>query len=253
MRSLKGKNAFVTGTSQGIGYSVAKRLIEAGCNICMHYFHSDEEILKLKKIAEENNQKAIILKADLTSEQEVKECVRSGTDFLKSFDILVNNSGSLVKRSFVEDIELDYWQTVIDINMTTMMLVTREILPYLNYKTGSSIVNISSLAGRTGGHPGSLVYSTCKGAVITWTRSLAKELASRNIRVNVVAPGFIEGTNFHKVHTTKESAQKTIASIPLGRSGDPDDIARAVVFLASEYDGFITGSTIDINGGVYSA
>lgn len=253
MSSLKGKNAFVTGTSQGIGYSIAKGLIEAGCNICMHYFHSDSEISELKKIAERNNQKAIILKADLTDEQNVKECIRSAADSLKSFDILVNNSGSLVKRSFVEDIDINYWNTLININLTTMMLVTREILPYMNIKNGSSIINISSLAGRTGGHPGSLAYSTCKGAVLTWTRSLAKEVASRNIRVNAVAPGFIEGTNFHKVHTTRESAQKTIASIPLGRSGEPDDVARAVVFLASEYDGFITGGTIDINGGVYSA
>ena len=253
MSSLKGKNAFVTGTSQGIGYSIAKGLIEAGCNICMHYFHSDSEISELKKIAERNNQKAIILKADLTDEQNVKECIRSAADSLKSFDILVNNSGSLVKRSFVEDIDLNYWNTLININLTTMMLVTREILPFMNIKNGSSIINISSLAGRTGGHPGSLAYSTCKGAVLTWTRSLAKEVASRNIRVNAVAPGFIEGTNFHKVHTTRESAQKTIASIPLGRSGEPDDVARAVVFLASEYDGFITGGTIDINGGVYSA
>ncbi len=253
MRSLKGKNAFVTGTSQGIGYSIAKGLIEAGCNICMHYFHSDSEILELKKFAERNNQKAIILKADLTNEQNVKDCIRSAADSMKSFDILVNNSGSLVKRSFVEDIDINYWNTLININITTMMLVTREILPYMNIINGSSIINISSLAGRTGGHPGSLVYSTCKGAVLTWTRSLAKELAPRNIRVNAVAPGFIEGTNFHKVHTTRESAQKTIASIPLGRSGEPDDVARAVVFLASEYDGFITGGTIDINGGVYSA
>ncbi|HLP73050.1 MAG TPA: SDR family oxidoreductase [Bacteroidales bacterium] len=253
MRSLKGKNAFVTGTSQGIGYSVAKGLIEAGCNVCMHYFHSDEMILKLKEFAEKNNQKAVILKADLTNEQSVRNCVRSAAHILEPFDILINNSGSLVKRSFVENIELEYWREVIDINMTTMMLVTREILPYLNTETGSSIVNISSLAGRTGGHPGSLVYSSCKGAVLTWTRSLAKELAARNIRVNAVAPGFIEGTNFHKVHTTRESAEKTIASIPLGRSGDPGDVARAVVFLASEYDGFITGSTLDINGGVYSA
>ncbi|MCU0472229.1 MAG: SDR family oxidoreductase [Bacteroidales bacterium] len=253
MRTLIGKNAFVTGTSQGIGYSIAKGLIEAGCNICMHYFHSDEEILKLKKIAEGNNQTAIVLKADLTNEQNVKDCIKSGVDFMGSFDILVNNSGSLVKRSFVGDIDLGYWKTLIDINLTTMMLATREILPYMNVETGSSIVNISSLAGRTGGHPGSLVYSTCKGAVLTWSRSLAKELASKNIRVNAVAPGFIEGTNFHKVHTTRESALKTIASIPLGWSGNPEDVARAVVFLASEYDGFITGETIDINGGVYCA
>jgi 3-oxoacyl-[acyl-carrier protein] reductase len=133
------------------------------------------------------------------------------------------------------------------------MLVTREILPSLNASEGASIVNIASLAGRKGGHPGSLVYSMTKGAVLTWTRSLSSELASKGIRVNAVAPGFIEGTLFHKTHTTPESASKTIEGIPLGRAGNPDDVARAVAFLASEYDGFITGETIDINGGVYCA
>ena len=127
------------------------------------------------------------------------------------------------------------------------------LLPFLNKQDGSSIVNISSLAGRAGGHPGSLVYSTCKGAVLTWTRCLSKELAADKIRVNAVAPGFIEGTRFHETHTTKEAALKTISTIPLGRAGNPYDVARAVAYLASEYDGFITGETIDINGGVYSA
>ena len=133
------------------------------------------------------------------------------------------------------------------------MLVTREAFPFLNKSAGSSIVNVASLAGRTGGHPGSLVYSAAKGAVITWSRSLARELAANGIRVNAVAPGFIEGTSFHEKHTSRESALKTIKSIPLGRSGRPEDVARAVVFLASEYDGFITGETLDINGGVYCA
>jgi 3-oxoacyl-[acyl-carrier protein] reductase len=174
-------------------------------------------------------------------------------DFLGSFDILINNSGALVKRSTIPEVTLEYWKTVIDINLTTMMLVTKELLPSLNQQAGASIVNVSSLAGRAGGHAGSLVYSTCKGAVLTWTRSLSKELASRNIRVNAVAPGFIEGTRFHETHTTRESAMDTISSIPLGRSGNPYDVARAVAFLASEYDGFITGETIDINGGVYCA
>lgn len=253
MGTLKGKNAFVTGTSQGIGAAIAETLIKTGCNICMHYFSSDAEPKKLQKIAEENNQKAICVQGDLTKEADVVKCVKDAVDFLGSFDILINNSGSLVKRSYIPEITLDYWKTVIDINLTTMMLVTRELLPYLSQKEGASIVNISSLAGRMGGHPGSLVYSTCKGAVLTWTRSLSKELAVRNIRVNAVAPGFIEGTRFHETHTTKESALKTISSIPLGRSGNPYDVARAVVFLASEYDGFITGETIDINGGVYCA
>ena len=253
MGTLKGRNAFVTGTSQGIGAAIAETLIKAGCNICMHYFSSDQQPKKLQKTAEKNKQKAICLHGDLTNEAEVVKCIKAGIDFLHSFDILINNSGSIVRRSYIPEITLDYWETVININITTMMMVTRELLPWLNQKDGASIVNISSLAGRTGGHPGSLAYSTCKGAVLTWTRALAKELAARNIRVNAVAPGFIEGTRFHETHTTKESALKTISSIPLGRSGNPYDVARAVAFLASEYDGFITGETIDINGGVYCA
>jgi 3-oxoacyl-[acyl-carrier protein] reductase len=253
MGILKGKNAFVTGTSQGIGAAISETLINAGCNICMHYFSSDEVPKRLQKIAESKNQKAICVQGDLTIEDDVVKCVKKGVEYFGSFDILVNNSGSLVKRSYIPDLTLDYWRTLIDINLTTMMLVTKELLPYLNTNDGSSIINISSLAGRMGGHPGSLVYSMCKGAVLTWTRSLAKELAVNKIRVNAVAPGFIEGTKFHETHTTKESALKTISSIPLGRSGNPFDVARAVAFLGSEYDGFITGETIDINGGVYCA
>ncbi len=253
MGSLKGKNAFVSGTSQGIGAAIAETLIKMGCNVCLHYFSSDKEPRRLLKIAESRQLKAICVQGDLTQAGDVAKCVKEGVDFLNSFDILVNNSGSLVRRSSIEDITSDYWKTLIDVNLTTMMLLTKEILPYLNQKEGASIVNVASLAGRMGGHNGSLVYSTCKGAVLTWTRSLAKELGARGIRVNAVAPGFIEGTRFHETHTTKEAALKTIASIPLGRAGNSYDVARAVAFLASEYDGFITGETIDINGGVYSA
>lgn len=253
MNKLKGKNAFITGTSQGIGAAISKTLVEAGCNVCMHYFSSDAEPMRIKKIAEDNQQKAICLQADLTNEEAVRKCVSSAVEQLGSFDILINNSGSIVQRKWLGDIDLDYWKTLIDINLTTMMLVTQELVPHMDHTDGSSIVNVSSLAGRVGGHAGSLVYSTCKGAVLTWSRSLAKELAPKNIRVNSVAPGFIQGTNFHATHTTRESARKTIETIPLQRAGNPDDVARAVVFLASEYDGFITGETLDINGGVYSA
>jgi 3-oxoacyl-[acyl-carrier protein] reductase len=253
MGRLTGKNAFVTGTSQGIGAAISNALIEAGCNICMHYFHSSEEPEKLRSIANEKSRKAMCLKADLTNEDEVKDCVRKAAGFLGTIDVLINNSGSLVERRYLQDLDTGYWQTLLDINLKTMMLVTREALPFLNKSEGSSIVNLGSLAGRTGGHSGSLVYSTAKGAVLTWSRSLAKELAQYGIRVNAVAPGFIEGTSFHEKHTTREAAMNTIRNIPLGRSGRPEDVARAVVFLASEYDGFITGETIDINGGIYCA
>ncbi len=253
MGTLKGKTALVTGSSQGIGAAISRLLIEGGCNVCMHYFRSSEEPERLKIIAEKKGQKALCIKADLNQENEAKRCVNEAVSYLGNFDILINNSGSLVERRWVAQIDMEYWRKVIDINITTMMLVTREMMPNFNTSEGASIVNVSSLAGRKGGHPGSIVYAMTKGAVLTWTRALAVEVAPKGIRVNAVAPGFIEGTLFHKTFTTRESALKTIEGIPLGRSGNPDDVARAVAFLAAEYDGFITGETIDINGGVYCA
>jgi 3-oxoacyl-[acyl-carrier protein] reductase len=253
MGTLTGKRALVTGTSQGIGAAISKALIEAGCDICMHYFHSLDEPQHLKEYATSRKQRAICLQADLTNEQDVMRFMHEAGEFLGGIDILVNNSGALVQRRKLTEVDNDFWQSLVDINMKTMMMVTRESFPLLNKTDGASIINISSLAGRKGGHPGSLVYSTCKGAVLTWTRGLSTELGPLGIRVNAVAPGFIQGTRFHQEHTSEDSAIKTIESIPLGRSGKPEDVARAVVFLASEYDGFITGETIDINGGVYCA
>lgn len=253
MGNLKGKTAIVTGASQGIGAEIAKELIDAGCNICMHYFSSSVIPEQLKKVAEGKGQKAICIQADLTNESEVFQCIEKATKELGIFDVLVNNTGDLVERRFIQELDMKYWYKLIDINMTSMMMVTKAIIPYLNSTVGSSIVNLASLAGRKGGHQGSLVYSTTKGAVLTWTRSLSAELGEKGIRVNAVAPGFIDGTHFHKTHTTKESSLKTIEGIPLGRAGNAGDVARTVRFLASEYDGFITGATIDINGGVYCA
>ena len=251
MGTLSGKNAVVTGTSQGIGASIARALIEAGCNICMHYFHSAAEPENLKLMAESGNLKAICLKADLTDEKETVRCVGEAAAFLGTIDVLVNNSGGLVQRRFLAEVDNEYWNKVFDINLRTMMMVTRETLPFLNRAQGSSIINIASLAGRAGGHPGSLIYASTKGAMLTWSRALARELAAEGIRVNSIAPGFIEGTAFHDTFTTRESAVNTIRNIPLGRAGRPEDVARAAVFLASEYDGFITGETLDVNGGVY--
>jgi 3-oxoacyl-[acyl-carrier protein] reductase len=253
MGNIRGKNAIVTGTSQGIGAAIAKALVEAGCNICMHWFHSDETPDEIKKLAESMGQKAFCLKADLTKDADAIGFMAESARLLGSIDILVNNSGGLVQRRTLGEIDTEFWEKVFDINLKTLMLVTREALPWLNKTDGSSIINIASLAGRQGGHPGSLAYATSKGAVLTWTRALSRELAPQAVRVNAIAPGFIEATAFHDTFTSRESAQNTIRNIPLGRAGRPEDVARAAVFLASEFDGFITGETLDINGGVYCA
>lgn len=253
MGSLKGKRAFVTGASQGIGAAIAESLVDAGADVCLHYFQSDATPRQLAAKAESRGQRALVLQADLRQEGEVATLLQRTTEFLGGLDILINNAGSLVARRKLEEVDLAFWDEVIKINMTTMMLVTRAALPELVKAGSASIVNVASLAGRKGGHGGSLVYSSAKGAIITWTRALAAELGPRGVRVNCVAPGLILGTRFHDTHTTKESADETVRGIPLGRAGSAEDVARAVAYLASEYDGFITGATLDINGGVYCA
>lgn len=252
MGTLKGMNAFVSGAEQGIGYAIVSQLINEGCNVYFHY-HSDESGPRsLLKQAELAGVKANYSYADLTSEIETQDCVGKAIDFLGGVNILVNNVGGLVGRKKLGEIDKVFLNEVFDRNITTMLNVTQMMLPYLLNKTsGSSIVNIASLAGRTGGHEGSLVYSAAKGAVLTWTRSLATELGPHGIRINAVAPGFILGTRFHRNHTSDSSSELTIKTIPLARAGQPEDVARAVVFLSSEYDGFIDGATLDINGGVY--
>lgn len=254
MGTLAGKKVFITGAEQGIGKETARKLIDAGCDIYIHYYSGEEGPRELMAIAEINGCKASCGYADLTNEEDAARCVADAAAFLGGIDILVNNVGGIIARKWLGDIDPHFWRTVIDVNMTTMLNVTQQALPWLKTSAGgASIVNLASLAGRSGGHSGSLVYSTTKGAVLTWTRSLAAELGEFGIRVNAVAPGLILGTRFHNQHTTQASADQTISSIPLGRAGTPEDVARAICFLASEYDGFISGATIDINGGIYRA
>ena len=253
MEKLKTKRALVTGGGQGLGHAIVEHLLAAGADVAIHYFSSEAGARELKATAAKLGRRAEMFRADLTQEAGANALIAEASGFLGGLDILVNNTGDLVQRRVIGDVDLEFWRRVMDVNMTSMMLVTRAATPWLVKAGQASIVNLSSLAGRKGGHPGSLVYSTAKGAVLTWTRALATELAPRGVRVNCVAPGFILGTRFHNTHNTEDSAKKTVEGIPLGRAGTPDDVARTVVYLASEYDGFITGATLDINGGVYAA
>ncbi|EMI43856.1 SDR family NAD(P)-dependent oxidoreductase [Rhodopirellula sp. SWK7] len=240
----------VTAGVQGIGLAISRALLDAGCKVVVHYFSSADAANELKA---EYGDRVEAFQADLTDPAQAKQMVENAVEALGGLEILINNAGSLIGRRGLDEVDMDFWRSVIDVNVTSMINVTKFAAPALREANGASIVNLASLAGRKGGHAGSLVYSTAKGAVLTMTRALSNELGPDGIRVNALAPGLILETSFHNTHTTKESADATIAQIPIGRAGNPNDVAHAAVFLAEQFDGFVTGATLDINGGVYCA
>jgi 3-oxoacyl-[acyl-carrier protein] reductase len=253
---LQGKRALVTAGAQGIGLAITRHLLAAGCDVFVHYHRSAAAARALEAEAGSLGRRYAHASADLTETAGCEQLVAAAATFLGGIDVLINNAGSLVARKSLAEADDEFWAEVMSLNVGSLRRVTRAAEPHLvaaaKTNGGASIVNLSSLAGRKGGHGGSLAYSTAKGAVLTFTRSLASELGPHGVRVNALAPGLILGTSFHHTHTTPESAQATVAGIPLGRGGSADDVARAAVFLAGEYDGFITGATLDINGGVYA-
>ena len=257
MSKLLGKRALVTAGAQGIGLAISQHLLVAGCDVFVHYHRSASSAKALEAEAKKLGRRCASATADLTSTEGCDPLVAEAVKFLGGLDVLINNAGSLIARKSLAEADDDFWAETMSLNIGSVRRVTRAALPHLiaAAKTGggASIVNLSSLAGRKGGHAGSLAYSTAKGAVLTFTRSLASEIGPLGIRVNALAPGLILGTSFHTTHTKPESAQATVTGIPLARAGNADDVARAAVYLASEFDGFITGATLDINGGVYGA
>lgn len=254
MGNLEGIRVLLTGGGQGIGQAIARELLQKGARLALSYHSSRTGADAILEFARQNGRQAWAFQADLTDEAQISRLVGDAARELGGLDCLVNNAGDLVGRRLLAEIDQDFYGKVLDINLKSMLFVTRAALPFLQKApNGASIVNLASLAGRKGGHGGSLVYSAAKGAILTATRALAAELGPSGIRVNAVAPGLILGTSFHATHTTSESAAATIAGIPLARAGSPEDVARVVSFLAAEYDGFISGATLDVNGGAYCA
>lgn len=256
MSKLLGKRALVTAGAQGIGLAISRHLLLAGCDVFVHYRSSGDAARRLTTEAAGIGRRSACAAADLTATEGCDALVQEAVAFLGGLDVLINNAGSLIARRAFAEADDDFWAETMSLNLGSLRRVTRAALPHLAASAkangGAAIVNLSSLAGRKGGHPGSLAYATSKGAVLTFTRALATELGPQGIRVNALAPGLILGTSFHNTHTSPESARATVAGIPLGRGGNAEDVARAAVFLASEFDGFITGATLDVNGGVYA-
>ncbi|MEM7753472.1 MAG: 3-oxoacyl-ACP reductase family protein [Pseudomonadota bacterium] len=242
---LQGQSAIITGGGRDIGLAAALKLASEGASVAINYFSSssgaDEAVAKITA----NGGKAFALQGDLTQQADVDALVAKTVADHGGINVLVNNAGGLVERKKIAEMSDDLWHTVMDLNLTSTFRMTRACLAHM--KTGA-IVNLASQAARDGGGPGAVAYATSKGAIVTMTRGLAKELGP-DIRVNALCPGMID-TDFHNIHTPDAGRRGYEANAPLKRQGNTEDTANLVLFLACDDSAFVTGANIDINGGM---
>ena len=246
MTDLIGKFAIVAGGARDIGQAVVLELAHRGADVLFTFHGTPAEgtVAALKRI----ERTATPAQVDGTNSAAIAEFVsRNVARANRSVDILVNVTGGLVARKRLDEMDESFWDQVITLNLKSTFLLTKALLPHFAAK--AAIVNFSSQAGRDGGGPGSLAYATAKGAIMTFTRGLAKELGSRGIRVNAVCPGMIN-TTFHNTFTKPEVRQRVAGATPLGREGESQEVAQLVAYLASSGASFVNGACVDINGGI---
>ncbi len=246
--TLQGKTALVTGGGRDIGRSVSIALARAGVRVAINYNSGREAAEDTLKTIKDAGGDAFLIQADVTDSVAVKAMLDEvGIAFSDRLDILVNLAGGMIARKTLSEMDEAFFDQVMTLNLKSVFLVLQAAQPFLG--EGSSVVNVSSLAGRDGGGPGASVYATAKGALMTYTRSLAKELGPQGIRVNAVCPGLI-GTSFHDIFSKPEGRAATAGNTPLRREGHPDEVADTIVYLASPGASFLTGVCLDINGGL---
>lgn len=243
---LKGKTAIVTGGGRDIGRACVMALANAGANVAINYHSSSTGAESAVAEIEAAGGKAFALQGDMTREADVRLLVDKAVNEFGGLDIVVPVTGGLVARKTIPEITPEHWQTVFDLNVTSAFLIIQAALPHI--RSGGAIVTMASQAGRDGGGPGAMAYAASKGAVMTMTRGMAKELAPA-IRVNTVCPGMID-TDFHNTFTKPEVRQHVAGITPLKREGTSEDVANLVLFLASDQAAFLTGASVDINGGL---
>jgi 3-oxoacyl-[acyl-carrier protein] reductase len=245
---LTGRVALVTGASSGFGAATASVLADLGAIVALGYHQNEEGVNQvLDQIIQEGG-KALAICADMRRADEISALVRRATDELGPIDILINNAGSLVQRQAIREITQERWDEIMNLNLTSAVFCSQAVVPMMIERKTGTIVNLVSIAGRTGGGPGAAAYSVAKGGLITFTKSLAKELAPHGVRVNAISPGVID-TPFHQVFSTPEMIRNFVTTIPLGRVGTPEECAKVIAFLASDASSYVVGETIEVNGG----
>ena len=249
MKTLEGRTAIVTGGTRDIGRSCSVKLAEAGAKIAINYLNNkaagEEAVAAVEKVGGT----AILVKGDMTKKDDVDNLVGVTREtFGASIHVLVNNVGGLVARKKLQEMDEEFLNHVMALNMNSTFLTTQAVAPHM--PSGGSIINLASLAGRDGGGGGASAYAMSKGAVMTFTRAMAKELGPDGIRVNALCPGMID-TTFHDTFTPDAARRNVEATVPLRRQGHPDDCGDLVAYLASDASAYVTGANIDINGGMF--
>ncbi len=245
---LKNKVAIVTGGARDIGREVSIKLAKEGAKVIVNYFGNEENAQETLDLIHKSGGEATLVYADMTKAEDIEKMVQAAVQTYGSqIDILVNVAGGLVARKPTSEMDEEFWDYVLNLNVKSVFLAVKNTLPFM--PSGAAIVNFTSLAGRDGGGPGASAYATSKGALMTYTRSLAKELGPKGIRVNAVAPGMI-ATTFHDTFTKPEARANTANSTPLRREGKAVEVADLVAYLVSDESSFVTGTNIDINGGL---
>jgi 3-oxoacyl-[acyl-carrier protein] reductase len=245
---FSGEVVWVTGSSTGIGRAAAIGFAEQGCRLAVHYNSSEDQAREVVGKIEEAGGDVLLLKGDVSNSGDVKRMVGEIQDRYGRLDVLVNNAGGLIERRTLEEMTEDLWDRVMEVNLKSVYLCSQAVLPMMKRQGKGKIINVTSVAARNGGGPGSVAYATAKGGVSTLTRAMAKELISEGILVNGIAPGVIT-TPFHDRYTPPEIREQLAKSIPIGREGTPEETIGAVLFLASPAANYLVGEIIEINGG----
>jgi 3-oxoacyl-[acyl-carrier protein] reductase len=247
---LKEKLCLVTGASRGIGAAVARALGQCGSHVAVHYRTGRNEAEAVACDIEKAGGRAVLLQGDVAERDAAERLVAEAEKALGGLDILINNAGDLIARHPVADTTDEFFDRQIATNIRPVFAACRTAIPLMRRRGGGVIVNVSSVAARTGGGGGSSLYASSKAFVATFTRALAKELASDHIRVNAVSPGVID-TPMQERTTPREQLQAAMAQIPLRRVGTAQECAGTFVYLCSqELSGYVTGQIIEVNGGL---
>jgi len=247
--SFTGKTVLITGGASGIGGAATRAFAANGARVAFTYATSADEAQALERDFNGSGRQVMGIRADMTDPASVGDAFAKAEEAFGPIDILFANAGGLLKRSRCVETSMDLWQEAIAVNLTSTFLACQAALRSMEPRRSGTLVLMSSLAAFDGGGPGASHYAATKGAVATYVRALAKEVGPLGIRVNGVAPGLI-GTRFHDIFSTPEGRKATVERTPLRREGTPEDVAAAVLFLASDSASYLSGEIIQINGGL---